>query len=56
MTDYFIEIAYIAASILFILGLKGLSSPEKALFWIRFSPKFLQIVMIFCRSAFEEMS
>ena len=30
MTHYFIEFAYLAASILFILGLKGLSHPESA--------------------------
>ena len=28
--DYFIQAAYLAASVLFILGLKGLSSPAKA--------------------------
>ncbi len=30
MTTYFIELTYLAASILFILGLKGLSHPETA--------------------------
>ncbi|HEV2912019.1 MAG TPA: NAD(P)(+) transhydrogenase (Re/Si-specific) subunit beta [Pyrinomonadaceae bacterium] len=30
MTTYFIELTYLAASILFILGLKGLSHPESA--------------------------
>ena len=30
MTNYFIEFTYLAASILFILGLKGLSHPETA--------------------------
>ena len=30
MTNYFIEFAYLAASILFILGLKGMSHPESA--------------------------
>jgi NAD(P) transhydrogenase subunit beta len=30
MRDYFIEICYLAASILFVLGLRGLSHPESA--------------------------
>jgi len=30
MRDYFIEICYLAASVLFILGLRGLSHPESA--------------------------
>ncbi len=30
MRNYFIEFSYLAASILFILGLKGLSHPESA--------------------------
>src|SRR5262245_8721509 len=30
MREYFIQAAYLAASVLFILGLKGLSSPAKA--------------------------
>ncbi|HAF14542.1 MAG TPA: hypothetical protein DCK99_12765, partial [Blastocatellia bacterium] len=30
MHTYFIEISYLLASILFILGLKGLSHPESA--------------------------
>jgi len=30
MTNYLVEFAYLIASILFILGLKGLSHPESA--------------------------
>ena len=28
--DYFIQLAYLASSVLFILGLKGLTAPDKA--------------------------
>ena len=30
MSEYFIQIAYLAASVLFILGIKGLTRPEQA--------------------------